>query len=90
MDDFKPLHERERHPTLYYEDGNVILATSTTLFKVYRGTLTRHSLVFKDILSLPQPDSDEGMGRFEDVDVVHLHDDPVSLACFLSALYDKL
>jgi len=88
-DDFRPLKERERHPVLYYEDGNIILATSTTLFKVYRGILSRNSLVFQDMFSLPQPDSNEGLGRFDDVDVVHLHDDPESLAYFLSALIDK-
>ncbi len=89
-DNYTPLRERQHHPVLYYEDGNVILATRTTLFKVYRGTLARHSPVFHDMFSLSRPDSEEGMGHFDDVDVVHLHDDPGSLAYFLGALYDKL
>lgn len=48
--------ELERHPTYYFEDGNIILAFEhdNVMFKLYRGLLAHHSQVFYDMLSLPQ------------------------------------
>ncbi|KAI0655644.1 hypothetical protein C8Q70DRAFT_1016816 [Cubamyces menziesii] len=42
---------------LWFEDGNVILAVGDKEFKLYRGPLMAHSLAFRDMLSLPQPES---------------------------------
>jgi hypothetical protein len=39
------------HPTLYFEDGNVILKTGCTLFRVHRTILSKHSAVFRDLLA---------------------------------------
>ena len=54
---------REEHPPkdeeLWFDDGNLILTTSTMQFRVYRGLLTAQSLVFRDMLSLPQPPDSE-------------------------------
>ena len=46
-----------RYEDLWFEDGNVILAVGDKEFKLYRGPLMAHSLAFRDMLSLPQPES---------------------------------
>ena len=44
-----------RHPDLWYGDGTVILIAESTGFRVYQGLLAKHSEVFRDMFSLPQP-----------------------------------
>ncbi len=80
-----PLSKRERHSTIWFKDGTVILATSSTLFRVYGGILAHHSPVFRDMFSLSQPDAESE--SFDGVPVVHLSDDTTELAHFLSALH---
>ena len=52
-----PVVGLEQDEDFWYEDGNIILTTADVAFKVYRGPLVKHSPVFKDMLSLPQPSS---------------------------------
>ena len=40
-----------KHPTLYFEDGNVIVKTGSTLFRVHRTILSKHSAVFRDLFA---------------------------------------
>lgn len=74
-----------RSETLWFEDGNLILEADATRFRVYRGVLVKHSSVFHDMLSIPQP-SDQDL--FEGQPVVRLHDSSEDVTYFLSALYD--
>lgn len=37
----------KQHSPLWLDDGNVVLTTASTAFKVHRGILERHSAVFK-------------------------------------------
>ena len=46
----------QRDEELWFEDGNIILASQDTEFRVYKGPLMKHSPVFRDMLSLPQPE----------------------------------
>lgn len=99
-----PLEKRERHKMLWFESGNVVIATSKMLFKVYDGILAMHSGVFKDMFSLPQtPKSGqqakmtmeqdgeaECVEELDGVPVVHIHDNPEEMEHFLSAIYDRL
>ena len=71
----------------WFKDGNVILMAGTVAFKVHRGNLERHSDVFRDLLSIPQP-PDAAM--FEDCPVIELHDSPMDLWHLLRAVYDGL
>lgn len=41
------------HDVLWFPDGNVVLATDVYLFKVYKGILSMHSSVFRDMFELP-------------------------------------
>ena len=49
----------DRHPTLYFEDGNVVLSAIETktqrrrYFRVHRSVLCRHSLVLADLFTIP-------------------------------------
>ncbi|EIW54054.1 uncharacterized protein TRAVEDRAFT_91862, partial [Trametes versicolor FP-101664 SS1] len=42
-----------RHAEYYFEDGNLVILVENTLFRLFRSTFTRHSVVFKDLFSLP-------------------------------------
>ena len=77
-----------QHPDLWYDDGTVILIAESTGFRVYRGLLSKHSQVFRDMFSLPQPtatieDTHEGCP------VVRLVDDTAEeIAEVLGILHD--
>lgn len=76
-----------RQADFWFRDGNVILLADSVAFKVHRGVLERHSDVFRDILSIPQPVDEE---MFEGCHIVEVHDEPSDLWCLLKALYDGL
>lgn len=74
--------------SLWFDDGNIILvAIGSAAFKVHRGQLERHSEVFSDLFSIPQPDDQE---LLEGCCIVEIHDQPSDVFCLLSALYDGL
>ncbi|KAL0952849.1 hypothetical protein HGRIS_007074 [Hohenbuehelia grisea] len=63
-DDLENSHASEqplRHPSYYLEDGNTIFLAGKILFKIHKHFLLEHSPVFSDILSLPEPESGEGL-----------------------------
>lgn len=44
-----------RHPDLWFADGSIILQAETTMFRVHTSVLARKSQFFRDMFSLPQP-----------------------------------
>ena len=48
-----PVQTRDQ--TFWYDDGTVIILTTTVAFRVYQGLLANRSPVFEDMFSLPQP-----------------------------------
>ncbi|TCD68725.1 hypothetical protein EIP91_010009 [Steccherinum ochraceum] len=74
-------YERGDH---WFEDGNVVLVTQSTAFRVHRGVLTKHSDVFKDMFTVPQPANVEMM---EGCPVVHLTDTKEDLGRLLTLLF---
>ena len=64
-----------RHPDLWYDDGTVILTAEKTAFRVYRGLLAKHSEVFRDMFTVPQPTTPTNNDAFEGCPIVHLVDD---------------
>ncbi len=86
---FLPLDKRKKHPSLWFEDGTIILASPRMLFKVYQGILSINSLVFRDMFSLPQSPTSAGVGEdiLDGVCVVQIHDHDEDLVPFLSALH---
>ena len=71
---------------VWFDDGNIVLIASVgTAFRVYKGILSQHSEVFRDMFAVPQPPDAE---KWEDCPVVHLADTAVDLHHILTVLYD--
>jgi hypothetical protein len=74
--------------TIWFDDGNIVLvAASSSAFKVHRGQLERHSEVFRDLFSIPQP---KDQVLLDGCFFVDLHDCPSDVFYLLTALYDGL
>jgi hypothetical protein len=71
----------------WFPDGNIILVSGSSAFKVHRGQLGRHSEIFNDLFTLPQPVDQE---LIEGCFWVEIHDCPSDVWYFLRALYDGL
>lgn len=89
--------EPQRHDILWFSDGNVVLATDKYLFKVYKGLLSMHSSVFRDMFELPNVGGssagDDGCGTgqemYDGVPLVTLvGDEGEDVAHLLQAIYD--
>ncbi|GBE89303.1 hypothetical protein SCP_1503110 [Sparassis crispa] len=65
--------------------GNIILISHRTAFRIHRGMLSRHSDVFRDLFTVPQPAIE---GRLFDCPVIHLPESPADLRYLLGVLYD--
>ena len=71
---------------LWLADGNVVLQIEETAFRVYTGILSRHSVFFKNLFTLPQPPEAE---MYEGCPLVILQDDkPEEVRYFLLSLFD--
>jgi hypothetical protein len=82
-----------RHADLWFRDGSVILCANTVLFRVHMTQLARHSELFRDLFSLPQPCAPtltqvDFLEQVKDVPFVRLYDDPDDVVSLLRALYD--
>ena len=87
-------HKIQRHPTIYFPDGDIVLCASNKasdilrMFRVDKVYLTRNSPVFRDMLSLASP---PGHGHqtetYDGAAVVRLPDDAEDLASLLTLLY---
>ena len=75
----------QQHAEMSFEDGNIVIIAANTAFKVHRSVMSRKSALFKDLLSLPQPDTEE---KFEGLPVVRLLDPPDDIRMLLDAIYN--
>ncbi|KAH8832663.1 hypothetical protein DL96DRAFT_1459137 [Flagelloscypha sp. PMI_526] len=91
--------ELNRYSDLWFEDGSVVCRADDTLFKVHMSQLSRHSVCFRDMFSMPQPIPSSrvppvplGDGQVDlyqlGCPVIILHDDPNDVASLFTALYD--
>jgi hypothetical protein len=76
-----------RHPTFWFDDGSIIIYVQETVFKVHRSHLARHSEIFADLFSVPQPPDSPTM---EGCPIVYLPDRQSEFVVLLKALYDPL
>ncbi|KAJ7915877.1 hypothetical protein B0H13DRAFT_1609994 [Mycena leptocephala] len=72
---------------LWFSDGNVVIIASSVAFKVHRGQLRRHSEIFDDLFSIPQPKDQD---LYDGCPWVEVYDCPSDVLYFLKALYDGL
>lgn len=89
----------ERHPSLYYDDGTVVLSGLTQKgyrqhFRVHMSILARHSPVLADLFSIP-PLLAEGSTTkiaetYDGVVHVQMPDTVDELISFLTMFYDPL
>ncbi|KAF7294471.1 BTB domain-containing protein [Mycena kentingensis (nom. inval.)] len=89
-----------KHDDLWFADGSIIMQAESTLFRVHKSYLSRHSVLFKDIFMLPQPPRSRSrsvgsevldsavLEELESCPVVFLHDKAQDVTVFLRALYD--
>ncbi|EMD38779.1 hypothetical protein CERSUDRAFT_151409 [Gelatoporia subvermispora B] len=82
-----PRSENLTRSDFWFTDGNIVLIVGHAGFKVHRGQLERHSDVFRDLFSLPQPMDQE---MVEGCQCVELYDSPSDMLYLLRALYDGL
>ncbi len=77
-----------KHADIWFEDGNIVLISEQSGFRVHKGLLTRHSEVFRDMFLMPQPPPTEEES-FEGCPTVRLVDDrSEEVATILAILYD--
>lgn len=95
LSDDELLADAVQHTDLWFADGSVVLTAERTMFRVHISVLSRHSLFFRDMFSLPQapgpaphPEDTSTSNHTERCPVVHLHDCAEDLANLLYALYD--
>jgi len=72
---------------IWFADGNIVLIADSAAFKVHRGQLERHSDVFRDLFSVPQP---VNQSLVDGCPSVELYDRPSDLHYLLIALYDGM
>ena len=75
MHDGSPVRDEE----FWFDDGTIVLVAGDIEFKVYARPLVGHSLVFKDMLSLPQPEATHASNAPAPPPAVHLSDSPYDL-----------
>ncbi|KAI0067097.1 hypothetical protein BV25DRAFT_1778203, partial [Artomyces pyxidatus] len=70
----------------WLEDGNIILSCDPVRFRVHRGILALHSIVFKDLFAT----SGVGDDTFEGVPIVTLHDRAKDMRLLLQMIHFRI
>jgi len=76
---------------VWYKDGNIILAAENEGFRVFSGILAEQSVVFSEMLQMPQPEhnvAQSGSDTYDGSPVVWLSDSSAELRPFLKATHD--
>lgn len=73
---------------VWFDDGNVILRAQNTVFRVFKGILSRESLFFRGMFSLPQPAETTETYADTGCPVVEVHDEAAEMELFLTVVVD--
>ena len=76
------------HRTLYFDDGNVILSCGSTIFRVHRSLLSKHSSVFRERFQPPQEDVKPKL--LHGLPLIILDDTSEEMEALLNTIYDGL
>ncbi|KAI0742514.1 hypothetical protein C8Q80DRAFT_1273169 [Daedaleopsis nitida] len=69
-----------RDSEFWFENGNLTLIARDVEFRVWKAPLAAHSLVFRDMFSLPQPEAETGQGSSSPTTpIIHLSESPDEL-----------
>ena len=77
-----------RSQDVWYDDGNVVIQTENTVFKVFRGILASNSAVFADMFSVPQPTNATVPDAYDSCPLIQMYDTPEDAKHFLKAIHD--
>lgn len=92
-------YPEQHHPTLYFDDGNVVLSALTKdsqccYFRVHQSVLCRHSPVFEEMFQIPplREDSPEHeiAELYDGVLHIQMPDSAEELGSLIGVLYDPL
>ncbi|KAF5373481.1 hypothetical protein D9615_009460 [Tricholomella constricta] len=75
-----------RSTEFWFSDGSVVLIVENMAFRIHQSILSKHSDVFADLFTVPQPRSDSD--SIEGVPVVHLTDNLADFTDVMRALYE--
>jgi len=79
-------------PTLsseyWFSDGSIVLKAESTVFRVHLSVLARHSEIFRDMSSVPQPKGQDAV--IEGYPVIPVSDSAQDIEVLLSLLYDPV
>ncbi|KAJ6480105.1 hypothetical protein DFH09DRAFT_1214657 [Mycena vulgaris] len=79
------LEDLPSRSKLWMLHGDIILQAESMQFRVHRDILSKHSTVFQDMFSLPQPPNE---ATLEGCPIVHLLDSALDVELLLTAFYD--
>jgi hypothetical protein len=82
-EDNPPQNALQRHPSLWFQDGSIILQAKDTIFRVHRSVLEAHSKTFLDLFPL------QDIPQIEGCAVITLQECPSDIANLLKVLYDS-
>ena len=77
-----------RNADFWFPDGSIILIDEKSGFRIHQSILSRHSDVFADLFTVPQPQS--GTEKMDGCPVVHLTDSATDFIDVMKALYQPL
>jgi len=87
----QPSHQQTRHPDFWLYDGSIVLSVQNTLFRVHQTILAKHSEVFADLFTVPQPpfsiSGEDDDAVMEGCHVVEMHDFAADFTDLLHAIY---
>ncbi|KAF8064857.1 hypothetical protein FPV67DRAFT_158026 [Lyophyllum atratum] len=84
-----PSNSREKHfrsTEFWFSDGSIIVIVENTAFRIHKSILSRHSDVFSDLFTVPQPQT--GSEKIDGVEAVRLTDDLSGFTDVIRALYE--
>ncbi|KAI0771579.1 hypothetical protein BD413DRAFT_549708 [Trametes elegans] len=76
----------QRHRDFFFEDGNVVLQVEDVQYKLHRSLLEKHSPVFRELFTIPQPEGSTE-GRSGDNPIVLSGIEAMNFTRFLWLLY---
>ncbi len=100
-DEAMDISSPEPHGTLWYEDGNIVLATDAYFYRVHKSILAKQSSVFREMFQVSDGGDSKGdeeskvtiesnSEKYEGVPLVRMVDDKdVDVYNFLLTLYDR-
>ncbi|TCD63454.1 hypothetical protein EIP91_005395 [Steccherinum ochraceum] len=74
----------QNHPTLYFDDGNVLLSCESILFCVHRSIVSKHSPVLKALLDGPVKGTLRGLRH------IMMQETPKDIETVLNVIYEGL